>query len=813
MVNRPLFTLLFGSCSGIVVGSYLSIKPVILLALTFLFCALLFFLSAQKRGSQLLPLVVFFFIGVLASTRIPDPDKPPQHMQTVLRNKSAILMGTISQPLQRGSHSNRMLLKLEAFKEGESWHRVSGKILISLRECEQNWTVGQLLVGRVRIRPVRNFDNPGGFDYRQYLANQRIWVRGYVRCDSDLVPVNKPELTCKYLIDKLRQGSRSFIKALLPTDLAGLYRALLLGERYAIDLGLRELLYKAGIGHLLAISGLHLGLVAGFSFLIFHFLLLRISSVAERWGARTAAVLTAFPLALGYGLLTGMGLPALRATLMLAVFTFALVFQRQKDLLSSVMLAALIILTIYPESLFTASFQLSFIGVTALVCLLPILPVPQPFRVQDAQEEKLHRIGRRLYQFICASLILSLFTAPVVVYHFHRLTPLGVLANLIAVPLVGFWVLPAGLLALCFIPISHSLAGLILTLGSIGLDLVVTTANTLTSLPWTSLWPGSPRVWQVVLAYTVLLVPFAKVTRRYRFGLMAFCLPVLIASWTVPIYYRSANSSLRISYLDVSQGSSAVVEFPGDGVMLIDGGGFHGGSFDLGRYVVAPFLWHRRITRVDNLVLSHAHPDHFRGLHFVARHFPVKRFWYNGVSTDDPRFVNFLKGLATKSIVTLGPKQLSSFQQVDGVDIHLLHPPADSRPRLRDATDKELNNSSLVLRLTYRNVSFLFPGDIERAVEYRLAKQGLLEPVDVLLAPHHGSRTSSSMEFLQKLKPRIAVFSVGSDNPFRLPSTQVIKRYRSLGMTIYRTDQHGAITISTDGDKLEVKTFLPVAHH
>jgi competence protein ComEC len=408
-------------------------------------------------------------------------------------------------------------------------------------------------------------------------------------------------------------------------------------------------------------------------------------------------------------------------------------------------------------------------------------------------------------------LILSLGTAPVVLYHFHRLTPLGVFANLIAVPLVGLWILPAGLLALCFIPISHSLAGLMLTLGAMGLDVVIITARTLSKLPLASLWPGSPRVWQVVFAYVVLLIPLAKTTRRHRFGLMAFALPVLIAAWVLPIHYRSANSSMRITYLDVSQGNSAVVEFPGDAVMLIDGGGFHGGSFDVGRYVIAPFLWYRRIVQVDKLVLSHAHPDHFQGLHFVAQHFPVKQFWYNGASTDEPRFVEFIKGLVNKRIFTLGPQQLSSFHQLDGVDVHLLHPPADFRPGVRVPTDKEHNNSSLVLRLTYKNVSFLFPGDIERVVESRLAESGRLEPVDVLLVPHHGSRTSSSVEFLQRLKPKIAVVSVGPDNPYRLPSPQVIERYRSLGVRVYRTDRHGAITIITDGKHIEVETVLPVA--
>jgi competence protein ComEC len=698
---------------------------------------------------------------------------------------------------------------LEAFKKADSWHTVSGNLLLNIRECRQQWSVAQRLLGRIRLKPIRNFGNPGGFDYRQYLANQRIWLRGHVRRDTDLVAMGQPEHDWGYLLDSIRARSRAFLVAWLPPDLAGLYRALLLGERYALSAELRELLYDAGIGHLLAISGLHLGLVAGFAFLAFHFVLVRIPAVTGRWGARPGAALAAFPLALGYGLLTGMGLPALRATLMIAVFTFALVSQREKDLRNSLFLAAFVILGFYPEALFSASFQLSFIGVAALVWIVPVLPVPPPLRQQDGQEERWRRLGCRFYQFFCGSLILSVFTAPVVLYHFHRLTPLGILTNLVAVPVVGFLILPAGLLALLFMPCSTLLAGFLLTLGSLGLKIVIALAARFTSLSWATVWPGTPGVWQVGLAYVLLLVPLLKTTRRWRVSLLIIGCLGLVASWLIPNHLRSAQSFLQVTYLDVSQGSSAVVEFPGNSVMLIDGGGFHRGSFDIGRHVVAPYLWHRRIGRLEAMVLSHAHPDHFQGLRFVATHFSVKQFWYNGVYNHAPDFVHFMKRLVQKDILLLGPQELQAGQNIKGVNVQVLHPPPDLSSSRRITTDRALNNLSLVVRLSYKNVSFLFPGDIEKMAEYRLAKLPCLEPVDVLLVPHHGSRTSSSLEFLQRLRPRIAVYSVGFDNPFRLPSTRVLERYRELGIKTYRTDRHGAITVRTDGHNIEVETFLP----
>jgi competence protein ComEC len=810
LAHRPLFHLLCSFISGIVIGRHLPAEPVVLLILALSFWSLLLFFLVQGRKTRFVPLVVFVLIGTLASTRIPDPDRPPDPLQQLLQRENVIFMGTVTHSLEQSPTRSRMILDLASFKDGDGWHTVTGNLLLNSGNCQKQWPVGQRLAGRVRLRPVRNFNNPGGFNYRQHLADQRIWLRGYVRSDRDLVPLGKPERNWNYFLHACRTRIRDFLDSWLPPELSGLYRSLLLGERYALSADLRELLYKAGIGHLLAISGLHLGLVAGFAFLACHFILVLIPSVAGRWGARPVAALAAFPVALGYGLLTGMALPAFRATLMLAVFALALVVQREKDLVNSLLFAAFLILSIYPEALFSASFQLSFIGVAALICTLSLLPLPRLLLFHRDKREKLRRLSCRFYQFICGSLIIFLYIAPVALYHFHRFTTLGIPANLIAVPLVGFLVLPAGLLALLLLPLSVSLAGFLLTLGSLGLNLVVAISGKLASLAWATFWPGSPRAWQVVLAYLILSLPLTKTRRWYRFSLMAFCSLILVVSWMIPSHFGSAKSSLRVTFLDVSQGNSTVVEFPGHYIMLIDGGGFHGNSFDLGRYVLAPYLWHRRITRLDTMVLSHPHPDHYQGLRFVAAHFPIKQFWYSTVSWWDPDIHSLVKTLAEKKVVFLNPKKLAANQNINGVEVQVLYPPPDFNGTTTTPTDKELNNLSLVVRLRYKDVSFLFPGDIENETEDELAKLPHLEPVDVLLVPHHGSRTSSSLPFLQRLRPKIAIFSVGFDNRFHFPSYKIRQRYDALGIRTYRTDLDGAITVISDGHEIEVETFLPM---
>jgi competence protein ComEC len=312
----------------------------------------------------------------------------------------------------------------------------------------------------------------------------------------------------------------------------------------------------------------------------------------------------------------------------------------------------------------------------------------------------------------------------------------------------------------------------------------------------------------VALSYTLLLVPFLKISRRWRSGVLVACTLMLTGAWLVPARLCVQPCPLRVTYLDVGQGNSAVVEFPGNAAMLIDGGGFQGSTFDVGRHVVAPFLWHRGIRRLEAMVLSHAHADHFKGLRFVAVHFGVKQFWFNNVPTDDPEFLALVHCLTRRRIPCLGPEQLWPGRRIQGVDVHILHPSPSYAAVSGIPSDSELNNLSLVVQLTYGDVSFLFPGDIERETEYLLASSSRLQPVEVLLAPHHGSRTSSSMPFLRKLQPRFAVFSLGFDNPLHLPAAEVCQRYRALHVRTRRTDRHGAITFRTDGHAVAVETFL-----
>jgi competence protein ComEC len=813
-VHRPVLHLLVSFGVGIALGRHLHLHSLYLFGSAVLLLIWLSWRAGRGRAVSILPHLLFVTLGVLAMCGAPAPDRPPPGFPALAQRQEVLLVGKISAPPKEYPDKTMVIVSLEQCRLADGMQPVSGGLMLTMVSRQKEWLVGQRFIGRVVLRPVRNFNNPGGFDYRRYLADQGIWLQGMVRSDAQLIPLGGPTTApwMRRTLASILSRSRAFLDAWLPPDLAALFRALVIGDDYALSANVREGIYAAGLGHLIAISGFNLALVAGFAFLLLRATLAHVSALAGRWGVGPLAGLAAFPLAFAYAMLTGMEVPVLRATLMLAVVTLSLLIQRPKDSLNFLSVAALAILVATPQDLFSASFQLSFMAVAALIWLPPQVPLPSWLRERPGRPW--HKIGRSLHQFILISVVASVATAPLALHYFHRFPVLGLPANLVVVPIVAFLVQPAGLLSLILLPISTSAAGFLVTMGSLGLEVVLRITSFIGDLPWASIWPGAVSAWQVALSYILLTLPWLKLSRARvpcwcRIGLVAAGCLVLAAH---RIALPTGPSPLRVTYLDVGQGNAAVVELPEHGAILIDGGGFPGSSFDVGRNVVAPYLWQRRIHRLEAMVLSHAHPDHFRGLAFIAAHFPVKEFWYPGLTAADPDFTHLMETLDRNGIPALSPRELPSPRVIQGAKIRALHPSPELLSGSRTFTYSDHNNLSLVLHLRYGKISFLFPGDIDSEAESRLLVLPEVTPTQVLLAPHHGSRSSSSVALLEKLKPRIAVFSVGFDNPFHFPAPEVEERYRLLGVQTYRTDVHGAVTVSTDGERLHVETFAPASH-
>jgi competence protein ComEC len=282
-----------------------------------------------------------------------------------------------------------------------------------------------------------------------------------------------------------------------------------------------------------------------------------------------------------------------------------------------------------------------------------------------------------------------------------------------------------------------------------------------------------------------------------------------VAYW---VQQRFFPGDLAVTVLDVGQGQAVLIELPNGQCMLVDGGGFHHSQFDVGRRVVAPLLWRKKIATVETLVLSHPDSDHLDGLLFVARHFNVHTLWTNRDAVQSPTHRELLGIASRKNMEILGPAELKKPRVMDDVAFEVLYPPPDFLKQKKGDKWRTPNNNSLVIKVTLGSISFLLPGDIEAEAEHELVNlAGHRLKSRVLVVPHHGSKTSSTARFLAFVDPSFAIVSSGKKNAV-MPHQKVLERYRGRNCQIFRTDQQGAITMITDGTELKIFPFLVNQH-
>ncbi len=531
---------------------------------------------------------------------------------------------------------------------------------------------------------------------------------------------------------------------------------------------------------------------------------------------KTAALFT-IPTVVGYGIITGMSPSTQRAVLMVSVFLFALLIDRWQEPFNTIAVAALVILTIDPTALFAVAFQLSFAAVAVIIWGERLWA--QLKTVMAHQEEnRLYRYG---FGLLRVSLFAYLGALPLVVHYFNEVSLIGVAVNLVAVPLIGYGIVPLGLLGLCLLPFSE--AGAAFIWGTTGwlLEGILAILTDLANLKFAAAFLVTPN-WLEIVIYYVLLVSGSLLLvqgilwlrgrdeqlslnlKPYRLiFVLALVLGVMDSGYWY--YQRHWRDTLRVTILDVGNGSANLIELPRGKVMLIDGGGFADNSiFDVGRSIVAPVLWIKKITRIDYLVLSHPNSDHLNGLLFMAQYFKIGEVWQTGWAADTQGFHQFQQIISQQKLKAPAWVDLPRHQLVNGVAIDLLWPPAE--PDTPTAWP-DTNNQSVVLKLTHGLNSILFPGDIERPVETAMIRKNSVKLDSTLLvAPHHGSRTSSSQLFLEAVSPQTVIVSSAPWGRYPFPHPVIRERYQRLDFDILETARQGAVTIDFKKSAVFLKT-------
>ena len=751
-------------------GGLFSLLLAILLLILSLSCSKYF----SYPNSMIKRLLIFLFTGLLSFTYAAIMAKSiiDTRLHSELVGKDLVIEGVIANIPQKQHKRWRFYFDVKSARmaqskdEGEQSVRLQGRIKLSLyhhKKIERKKLVaGQKWRFRVRLKQPNGFMNQGGFDYEKWLFTNRIRATGYVRHSAQSILLEPPPW---HSLHYQRQQIAYKINQLLDKDSSNnnanaIVSALAVASRDEISASQWALFRHTGTSHLIAISGLHIGMVAGFGYGLIAALWWLFPSLYQKIPVRIAGAFLAVTLATLYALLAGFTLPTQRSLVMVVGVVIALLQRQRVMTINIIAMALMIVLLIDPFATMSASFWLSFAAVFLILLYSNRRKKKSPF------------------SFLSLQLMLSLGMFPLTIFFFGSASLISPIANLIAIPWVTVIIVPLILLALLFLLIAPVLSQTLLQFVVVNIDYLMRVLEWLDSFPFTML------DLQALPTLFILLMMLSLLFLFLPSGFPGKWLGILLL---IPIFNYQPQTVQQGAFiytlLDVGQGLASVVQTKNH-VLVYDTGPKVNETFDTGKLVVLPFLQSKSIDHIDKMVLSHVDMDHRGGTLAVL----------TIIKTDEiiSSHTDFLKNYRITTC------QAGQRWQWDGVVFEFLHPNAG----MLLTGELSNNNRSCVLRIANQYHSLLLTGDIEKETELSLLdKQKDKLKSEVLLIPHHGSTTSSIDRFIDAVDPKLTLNSAGYHNKFKHPAKKVVQRYQQRGIPMVDTVSKGEISLLFPADK------------
>jgi len=653
------------------------------------------------------------------------------------------------------------------------------------------------------LRPPTGLQNPGGFDYEQALFAQGIRAVATVRGQPKFIR-DRPWSRIDVAANRWRYHLRTSMQAYLQDKPYGaVLLALSLGDQASVAPQLWTIFNRAGLTHLMAISGTHItlvsGLMAALAMLLWRRLRWREQFAAEAIPAQVVGAVVALGIAFFYCLLAGWGVPARRSFFMLAVVVTCLLLRLAISRGQVLLLAAFVVIVMDPWAVLSAGFFLSFAAVAVLLTLAASLAqtTAMPIASRWGKIYKATVLATRLQLAITIGLF------PILAVYFHEISLISPLANAVAIPVIGSLVTPLSLLFafLTSIPHLEALAGYCADLAHTLITWVMWPTERLVALPWASVPVAHAPVALTVLA--LLGVVYAFLPRGVPGRWLALLLIVPALQYVPP---RPAPGQWWAWALDVGQASAIVVQTANHTLLFDTGNRFHRTS-DSALQVILPFLRYQGIRRLDGVIVSHDDLDHVGGLYSLLDAVAVDQLWSSfdsqqWLAQEAQRLGK--AGFAFKHRPAFVPCYRSQTWTLDGVQFRFHWPPDDENTPARGNRDANANSCVLSVRGKFHHL--LLPGDIYRQQETELMAQGL-PPHDVVLAAHHGSKTSSHGAFVEAIQAQHVIMQAGAFSRYGHPHPQVLNVWQAAGTRVWRNDQQGAIHIQSAEHGLRIAAW------
>lgn len=794
--------------SGLVLGAFLPYFPVSIFTSLLLAAA---GLTLLERGHGLtaglgIGLYACLLGGLLWWTVAASAPRGPGILSGS-EPRTMQVIGTIVEPVRHRPDRSVMIVSVDRVEDERGERPAAGLARVTWRDPSRLFAQGDTVAFTARLRPPIGTLNPGGFDYGAYLRRHGVEAVASVSGGHGpgMVLRDSGHRSLRWAfwhrLDGWREQIRLAATSTLEQPALGIFLGLIIGEQGFLDPSLRDRFMATGTVHILSISGSHLGLIA---FLSFCSVTVACRLLPAAWllqlsrritPTRLAALLTMPPVTF-YALLAGAEVATVRSLLMILVFLLAVWRGYAQHLLHALAAAALVVLLHDPGAILDISFQLSFTSVLAIALVL---------QWRGALDERHVPTGRRLaerlmrwlrdYAWITGGVTVA--TLPLVAYHFNQIAWLGLLANLLVVPLAGLVVVPLGLLSAIGLLIGGGATLPLGTLNEAALSLMAGAVTWLARLPGAAWHVASPSIVAILCLYTCLLLlgwPKTRPGLRHAAAVGAACL----LAWWAWSPRDLPERTLRVTFLDVGQGDATLLELPEGETVLIDAGAAYD-RLDMGRAVVGPYLWDRGIRRLDLVIGTHPQRDHVGGVPWILQSFDVGAYYGNGIARPLRFYHSLQRALRTTQVARGRVEAGTLLLATPSCELLALHPPPAKERPLEGApwsSGTRLNNHSVVVRLDCGPHAFLFAADIESQAMQLLRTNGAPLHVQVVKVPHHGARSSLHEAWIQEVGADIGIVSAGRFNTYRHPAPSVMRAYEAAGTRLVRTDRDGAVIVT-----------------
>ncbi len=783
-IARPLPIILALYIVGIIYGKFISVN------ITFLFFILIFLtiiavvslLTQWNITTAFLFLIIFLF-GIFNYNLNSNPIGA-NHIANFIEDRKFTIIGTvIDKEYYLDQEKVSIKIKVSQIEKKDYNIRAQGLILVNtyLENCSYEY--GDVLKIKGKLEKPAEQKNFGEFDYELYLAREKIFTYLNIWQEKDIQKIG--EDNSNYLMSftlSARDKIKEITEQTLPPPYNYLLIGMLLGEKAFIPANLKAIFSEAGIMHILAVSGLHVGIIA--------MALLAILS-ALRLPKKIKLPLLILILIM-YASITGFRPSVLRAAIMFTLLIGGKLINRSRNLNISLFFAGFLILLSNPLILYDAGFLLSFMVTFSIINLTPII------------QGVFSKIVVWIRDPLAVSTAAWIGIFPLSAYFFSKVSMISIISNIFIIPLAGIAVI-LGFTTFFIGMASISLAAMIARANCLVLYLITLIVKTFSLLPFAFIYVAQPSTMVIILYY---LMVFFIIEMFYKEALLQkikkkaalIVLSVILLLVIFQVFYPADN--LKVNFINVGEGDCILIETPNRINILIDGGGSPQSDFDVGSKIVIPYMRRKGINEIDLIILTHPHLDHLEGLLPVMKEFKVNMVLDSGLPCDSSEYKEFISIIQAKSIPYYKAKAGDNIVLGNNLEIFLLNPLNDSDYY----DDSDFNNASIVVKLFYKNADFLFTGDIEEAAEKELLVWQNILQCDILKVGHHGSSTSTNFKFLDKVNPIIAVITVGK-NRFGHPSPKVIERLEDKNIQIYRTDINGTVIIRTNGQEYWIKTL------